>query len=99
MAAGVACSWWPRAARGHAPAALAHYQEARALVGASPWAAAALLHKAAEALVRELLEEMDVGLNEGIGQLVRSGRIRSDVQQACDVLRVTGNEVLHPWAD
>ncbi len=76
--------------------AVTHYQEARAVLGASPRAAAAILRVSAEALVQSLLSRDDVTLNDGIGELVRSGRIRSNVQKACDILRVTGNDVLHP---
>jgi hypothetical protein len=76
--------------------ALRHYKQARGVLGASPQAAAALLRVATEAIVHHLLERNDVMLDKGIEELVRQDRIRTQVKKACDVLRVTGNQMLHP---
>jgi hypothetical protein len=73
-----------------------HYEQARKVLGASPQAAAALLRVATEAIVHHLLERDGLMLDKGIEELVRQGRIRTDVKKACDVLRVTGNNMLHP---
>jgi hypothetical protein len=73
-----------------------HYEQARAVLGASPQAAAALLRVATEAIVHHLLERDDLMLDKGIEELVRQDRIRTQVKNACDVLRVTGNQMLHP---
>jgi hypothetical protein len=73
-----------------------HYEQARAVLGASPQAAAALLRVETEAIVHHLLERDDLMLDKGIEELVQQGRIRTQVKQACDVLRVTGNRMLHP---
>jgi Domain of unknown function (DUF4145) len=72
------------------------YNEARAVLGASPQAAAALLRVATEAIVDHLLGRSDVMLDRGIEELVSRDLIRTNVKQACDVLRVTGNQMLHP---
>jgi hypothetical protein len=70
------------------------YQEAAAVSAVSPRSAAALLRLAIEVLVTE---EMGVrgNLNEAIGQLVRAERITRRMQQALDVVRVTGNAAVH----
>jgi hypothetical protein len=73
-----------------------HYEQARAVLGASPQAAAALLRVATEAIVHHLIERDDLMLDKGIEELVRQDRIRTQVKNACDVLRVTGNSMLHP---
>ncbi len=73
-----------------------HYEQARGVLGASPQAAAALLRVATQAIVNHLVERDDLTLDRAIGQLVKEGRIRTGVKQACDVLRVTGNNMLHP---
>ncbi|MBA8794922.1 hypothetical protein FHX74_002550 [Friedmanniella endophytica] len=72
-----------------------HYEQAREVLNASPQAASALLRVATESLVLELLGT-SAKLNDAIGELLSSGRITPRVQQACDVLRVTGNDALHP---
>jgi hypothetical protein len=46
--------------------------------------------------VHHLLERDDLMLDKGIEELVRQDRIRTQVKNACDVLRVTGNQMLHP---
>jgi Domain of unknown function (DUF4145) len=76
--------------------ALRHYEQARGVLRASPQAAAALLRVATQAIVNHLVERDDLMLDRAIGQLVKEGRVRTGVQQACDVLRVTGNNMLHP---
>jgi hypothetical protein len=76
--------------------ALRHYEQARRVFGASPQAAAALLRVATQAIVNHLLGRDDLTLDKAIAQLAKEGLIRTGVKQACDVLRVTGNNMLHP---
>jgi hypothetical protein len=73
-----------------------HYEQARGVLGASPQAACALLRVTTEAIVHQILGRDNLMLGAGIAELVAEGRIRSDVKKACDVLRVTGNNMLHP---
>jgi hypothetical protein len=72
----------------------ADYDEARAIVSASPRGAAALLRLAIQKLVARLAPSAK-DLNGGIGDLVRIGLPRK-VQQALDVVRVVGNNAVHP---
>lgn len=69
------------------------YDEASETSAASPRAAAALLRLAIDVLVRSV--GGDGTLNEAIGQLVAVG-LPERVQQALDVVRVTGNDAVHP---
>lgn len=72
----------------------ADYEEAAKVAGASPRAAAALLRLAVERLCAEL-KASGRNLNEQIGDLVRRG-LPESVAQALDVLRVIGNNSVHP---
>lgn len=74
------------------------YDEARAVEGISPRSAAALLRTATEVLLREQIGKPDVRLNDAIGQLVSEGRLSPDIQKASDLLRLTGNDAVHPHA-
>jgi hypothetical protein len=70
------------------------YEEAATISADSPRAASALLRVAIEALVCSLSDEAQ--LNAAIGDLVRRELISQKVQRALDVVRVNGNDVLHP---
>ncbi len=71
------------------------YEEARAVAGVSPRAAAALLRVALERLTAHL-GYGEKKLNDAIGALVAEGRLAPDLQQAMDALRITGNDASHP---
>lgn len=91
-----------RPAVGQGPAAHAEmpsdvrsdYDEARTLVGLSPRAACALLRLALQKLCVHL-GQAGKNINDDIGALVKGG-LPADVQRALDVLRVVGNNALHP---
>jgi hypothetical protein len=70
------------------------YEEARAIGAQSPRAAAALLRLALQHLVTDLASgEKDV--NKAIGALVKDG-LPIRVQKAMDILRIVGNNAVHP---
>ena len=72
------------------------YEEASAIAGLSARAACALLRVAIEMLLKDLghLKE-NSNINDSIGELVGAG-VDKRVQQALDVVRVTGNNAVHP---
>jgi len=70
------------------------FEEARAVLDASPRAAAALLRSSIERLCNHINGSQD-SVNEGIGKLVRSG-LDVRIQRALDIVRVTGNDAVHP---
>ncbi|MBN3839194.1 DUF4145 domain-containing protein [Burkholderia sp. Ac-20349] len=70
------------------------YEEARAVSAVSPRAACALLRVAIERLCVALKADGD-SINKQIGYLVKQG-LNPQIQQALDVVRVVGNNAVHP---
>lgn len=70
------------------------YAEASEIVSRSPRAAAALLRLGIQLLCMELGEK-GKNINDDIASLVKKG-LPIIVQQSLDVVRVTGNDAVHP---
>lgn len=70
------------------------YLEAREIANSSPRGAAALLRLSIQKLVIHLGGSGD-RLHESIGELVRGG-MPAQIQQALDIVRVIGNNAVHP---
>jgi len=72
----------------------ADYEEARDVLGRSPRSSAALLRLVIQKLCIHM-GKPGKNLNADIGALVADG-LRPDIQQALDVVRVIGNNAVHP---
>jgi len=70
------------------------YEEAREVYSRSPRASAALLRLAIQMICNELVPS-EKDLNKSIGKLVDRG-LPKKLQQALDVVRVIGNNAVHP---
>lgn len=70
------------------------FEEAREIVDASPRGAAGLLRLCIQKLCKHLGEK-GKSLDDDIGSLVRKG-LNPLIQQSLDVVRVIGNEAVHP---
>lgn len=70
------------------------YQEARAIIAKSPRGAAALLRLCVQKLCKHL-GQAGKDLNADIAALVKEG-LNPTVQRSLDIVRVIGNEAVHP---
>lgn len=92
---------WPPSSSAPAPAtdmpeALRNdYLEAAGIAGRSPRGAAALLRLVIQKLCGELLGNDAANLNSAIQKLVEQG-LPLELQEALDIVRVVGNEAVHP---
>jgi hypothetical protein len=71
------------------------FEEARAILNRSPRGSAALLRLVVQKLL-PYLGATKSGIDAAIGELVKSGKIKSQIQKALDTVRVIGNESVHP---
>jgi len=71
------------------------YEEARLVFSMSPRSSAALLRLALEVLLPHIGAEKG-SINDMIGQLARERKAIERVSKAMDVVRVTGNNAVHP---
>lgn len=71
------------------------YLEAANIHSDSPRASAALLRLALQKLCKQLGEKGD-NINEEIGNLVKNKSLNPQIQKSLDILRITGNNAVHP---
>lgn len=76
------------------PSCAGEFEEARRVASASPRAAAALLRLCVQKLCQHLGCQ-GKNINDDIGTLVRQG-LPVQIKQALDVVRVIGNNAVHP---
>lgn len=74
---------------------LPDYEEARAILPRSPRGASALLRLVIQKLLPHLGATKKT-IDSAIGELVALGKIKIQIQQALDTVRVVGNESVHP---
>lgn len=70
------------------------YLEAANVLNDSPRSAAAILRLALQKLCKQLGEK-GRNINDDIGELVKKG-LNPTIQKSLDVLRITGNNAVHP---
>lgn len=71
------------------------YEEARSIAHLSPRSAAALLRLLVEKLC-VTLGAKGKGINDFIGYLVKEKNLSTEAQQAFDIIRLVGNNAVHP---
>jgi hypothetical protein len=71
------------------------YEEARSVVSLSSRSAAAILRLCIQKLTHHILGNDKGTLNDNIAKLVKKG-LPTNIQQALDIVRVTGNHAVHP---
>lgn len=71
------------------------YEEARGVLPRSPRGAAALMRLVIQKLLPHLGATKNT-IDAAIGELVAGGKIKTQIQQALDTVRVIGNESVHP---